>query len=101
MDGMNGTDETWKSDLAERLRRARGTESRAQLASRSRISERTVWLIEHQKIVHIPRDETLVRLAWATDRRPQEWLGLLPKFASDRPRLSAVDIKRLGELIHG
>jgi hypothetical protein len=92
-------DSNWKKELAQQLKRARGDESRAHLGSRCNISERTIWLIEQEKIAHVPREETIVRLALATGGNPDEWLQFLPGGAAGRSRMSDADVQRVGETI--
>jgi transcriptional regulator with XRE-family HTH domain len=65
----------WKKALANELRLARGTDSQAEVAARSGISDRTIGLIEQGKLKTRPRAETIVRLALATGSNPTEWLS--------------------------
>jgi transcriptional regulator with XRE-family HTH domain len=64
----------WLTYLAEELRNARGTDSQADVAARSGVSDRTIGLLEQKKLKTRPRADTIVRLALATGRNPQDWL---------------------------
>jgi len=74
-EGMTVTQ--WKSQLASLLRNARGAESQTSLGGRSGVSNRTIGLIENERLDKPPSAETTARLAIATDEDPNEWLTIL------------------------
>src|SRR5579859_7678374 len=67
----------WRTQLAERLRIARGAESQCALGARAGVSDRTISFIELEKLANPPRPETVARLAVATGHDPSEWLTLI------------------------
>lgn len=81
---MEERETAWKKDLAEWLRGARGIESQVALAGRSGISDRTIALIELQRLQRPPRPATIVRLAVATNNDPKAWLNLVGVKLSDK-----------------
>ncbi|MBI4120798.1 MAG: helix-turn-helix domain-containing protein [Parcubacteria group bacterium] len=68
---------SWKAELAERLKRARGAETQDKLSQRSGISHRTICHIETQQTKNPPRASTIARLAIATGSDVAEWLSLV------------------------
>jgi transcriptional regulator with XRE-family HTH domain len=93
---------TWKESLATELRVARGKDSQAEVAARSGVSDRTIGLIEQQKIKKKPRPDTIVRLALATGNDPDQWLakvGLkVPPGVIDQVRREVRAVARLDKL---
>lgn len=66
----------WKAPLASALRLARGQESQLALAARSGVSDRTISMIEQERLNTPPRPTTVARLAIATGQDPSEWVKL-------------------------
>jgi transcriptional regulator with XRE-family HTH domain len=92
----------WKESLATELKSARGDYSQAQIAARSKVSDRTIGLIEQKKVATKPRPQTIVRLALATGQNPHRWLAKvgyhMTTQAVDRIRSDVRAIARLERL---
>lgn len=69
----------WGQELARLLTAGRVGESRAELARRSRVSERTIASIEKAVLKRPPRPATVASLAIATMNEPAKWLRVIGK----------------------